>query len=254
MPVRMIASDLDFTLLRNDRSISPYSLEVLRLCREKGILFIPSTARPPRTLAATGIEYDGALCHNGGVAVVGDDIVWERGIEPETGAALFGEIRALLPGLRLAAEMGGLLYANFPSEELWPGVEYLPTDFSRYPDAMAEKLMVILDDPGQAEAVSALLPRYDLSGKISEKALLMIQPAQVDKGSALLGLCEHLGIRPQEVVAFGDDWNDIPLLRAAGLGIAVENALPEVKAAADAVCSSNEEDGPARWLEEHLLG
>ena len=74
----------------------------------------------------------------------------------------------------------------------------------------------------------------------------------VSKGSALLRLCEMLGVDPAQTVAFGDEENDRPMLRAAGLGVAMGNAVPEIKAEADAVTSSNEEDGVAKFI-EHLL-
>ena len=74
----------------------------------------------------------------------------------------------------------------------------------------------------------------------------------VSKGSALLRLCEMLGISPDQTVPFGDEENDRPMLRAAGLGVAMGNAVPEIKAEADAVTSSNEEDGVAEFI-EYLL-
>ena len=61
-----------------------------------------------------------------------------------------------------------------------------------------------------------------------------------------------LGIGMSEIAAFGDDYNDIGMLRTCGIGVAVENALPEVIAAADAVCACSDEDGLAKWAEENI--
>ena len=107
--------------------------------------------------------------------------------------------------------------------------------------------------PQQVERLRQLLPK-SLALEVSEGTLAMIQPKGVDKGSGLRGLCQTLDIPLDAVVGFGDDRNDIPLLSACGWGVAVANALPEVKNAAREVCPSNEEDGVARWLEAHLLG
>ena len=115
-----------------------------------------------------------------------------------------------------------------------------------------EKLMVSISSPQEVEALRQLLPE-DLHLQVSEGVLAMIQPRGVDKGRALLGLCQTLKIPPQAAVGFGDDLNDIPLLQACGWGVAVSNALPTVKAAAQEVCLSNQEDGVAHWLEEHIL-
>ena len=66
-------------------------------------------------------------------------------------------------------------------------------------------------------------------------------------------LAERYGIGLSETAAFGDDYNDIDMLSACGKGVAVENALPEVKAAANEVCGSSEEDGVARWIWDNVL-
>ncbi len=252
--IKLIASDLDGTLLRNDKRLSPHTRAVLARCREKGVLFFVATARPPRALERwiSGLSYDGAICHNGGVVTLGGEIVWEQGIPPETAGALAGRILQEFPGIRFSAEIGGELYANFDCGVLWPGAPFILTDFSSFPDKPAEKLIAELAFPGITDQITALLPE-ELSAQVSENSIVMIQPKGVEKGRALMAVCERLGISPAETAAFGDDWNDISLLQACGTGVAVENALPEVKSAADEVCAGNEEDGPACWLEEHLL-
>ena len=65
-------------------------------------------------------------------------------------------------------------------------------------------------------------------------------------------MCTHLGVPASQIVAFGDDFNDIGMLKVCGTGIAMDNAIEEVKNAADQVCDSNEADGVAKWMEEHL--
>lgn len=252
--IKLIASDLDGTLLRNDESLSSYTRAVLARCRKKGVLFFVATARPPRSLERLipGLSYDGAICHNGGVVTLGGKIVWEQGIPPETAGALARHILQKFSQARLSAEISGELYANFDGSDLWPGIDFTLTDFSSFPEKPAEKFIVSLNFSGAAEKVTALLPE-GLAAQVSEHAILMIQPKEVEKGKTLETVCRRFGISPAETVAFGDDWNDISLLNAAGTGVAVENALSEVKTSADEICASNEEDGPAKWLEEHLL-
>ena len=75
----------------------------------------------------------------------------------------------------------------------------------------------------------------------------------IDKGETFLWLLDHLGIGPEETIAIGDGGSDIPLLRAAGIGIAMENALDYVKAAADDVTASCDEDGVALALEKYIF-
>ena len=78
---------------------------------------------------------------------------------------------------------------------------------------------------------------------------LEIIPAVINKGQGIFDVCRALGIRPEEVIAFGDAENDIPMLRAAGMGVAMGNATEAVKAAADMVTLTNNEDGIAAALE-----
>lgn len=250
--ILLIASDLDGTLLRNDKTLSPFTRKVLARCREKGILFVAATARPPRALEGwiDGLCCDGAICHNGGVATLDGKIIWEQGIAPEKAAKTIKRIQKEFPEARISAEAGGDLFANFDVSPLWPGIEFKTTDFSTFPNIPAEKLIVELKSPSMSEKITELLPD-GLTAQVSENAIIMIQPEGVEKGAALKGLCERLHIPLSKTVAFGDDWNDISLLRTAGTGVAVGNALPEVKAAADEICADNEDDGPARWLEAH---
>ena len=252
--IKLIACDLDRTLLRSDKTLSPYTRSVLARCRERGILFFAATARPPRALERwiEHLSYDGALCHNGGVAIFQDQIIWEQGIDPGTAMQLLQRLQREFPDATLSAEIGGELYANFDAGTIWNGIAYHFTDFSSLPDKPAEKLIIGYQSPEQVDAVMACLPK-ELYCQISDDKIIMIQPKGVEKGAALKGICEKLEISLTQTVAFGDDWNDISLLKNAGIGVAVENALPEVKAVADEICASNEKDGPAHWLEQHLL-
>ena len=88
---------------------------------------------------------------------------------------------------------------------------------------------------------------------MSRDGLAMIMSENATKSRSLKLIAEHFGVRNDEVIAFGDDLNDIDMLSAAGVGVAMENAVPEVKRIADDICGSNEEDGLARWIEENLL-
>ena len=73
------------------------------------------------------------------------------------------------------------------------------------------------------------------------------------KEKAIEALCNHLKISPAQIAAFGDDFNDIGMLKLCGKGIAMKNAIPEVQKIADEVCKSNEADGVADWIKENIL-
>jgi hydroxymethylpyrimidine pyrophosphatase-like HAD family hydrolase len=89
--------------------------------------------------------------------------------------------------------------------------------------------------------------------EMSENTVGMIMNKDAKKDRAIKRLAEHFGCSLSDVVAFGDDYNDISMLSVCGVGVAVANALDEAKAAADYVCDSNDNEGVAKWLEENVL-
>ena len=83
--------------------------------------------------------------------------------------------------------------------------------------------------------------------------MVQAQQKAATKEKAIEELCRHLNIESSQIAAFGDDFNDIGMLKLCGKGIAMENAIEEVKNAADQVCASNEKDGVAKWIEDNLF-
>ena len=83
--------------------------------------------------------------------------------------------------------------------------------------------------------------------------MAMVMHKGATKSKAVSALALYWGINRLEIAAFGDDSNDIDLLSDVGVGIAMENALDEVKAVADHICDTNENDGVAKWIEENIL-
>jgi len=97
------------------------------------------------------------------------------------------------------------------------------------------------------EAFPALLPTSSIAENIE------INAAAANKGQALLALAAHLGLRPEQTMAFGDGLNDVTMLRDAGIGVAMGNASDELKALADLTTASCDEDGVAQTIEQFLL-
>ena len=116
------------------------------------------------------------------------------------------------------------------------------------------KLLMSVDPaqlPGVQKEIARLLPPQ-LTVVQTAPFYLEVIPSVINKGQGLRDTCRVLGIQPEETVAFGDAENDIPMLTAAGVGVAMGNASDKVKAAADAVTASNNEDGIAQWLERMM--
>ena len=249
--IKMIVTDLDGTLLKDDKSISAHTENVIKRLRGNGIPFVVATARPIRAVKAflPWISYDAAIFHNGAIVMDHEILLKSLGIKNP------GEIvRAILtdhPEDQIAVESRDVMYSNFDAEEIWPGIDYIETaDFRELEHAYAEKIIV-----NAPSGEMSRLEKYisdDLYMLPSENRIITIHNMQSTKMNGIQVLAERYGISPSQIVAFGDDYNDMDMLRSCGVGVAVENALPEVKDAADEIAESNERDGVAKWLEGFL--
>lgn len=250
--IRMVVTDLDGTYLRGDKTISDYTKKITERLRSAGVLFAVATARPVRAVRnfLPFVRYDIGIFHNGAVI---HGMEGERmGFPVQRPYQIVRRMLQAQPELHIAAEFEDSICANFDAATIWRGIEYTHTeDFAMLQGKTADKLLV---EARSLEAAQALEQYLDsgLYVRLSENVVAMIMDEQATKLRALELLSERYGIAMDEIAAFGDDRNDVDMLTGCGIGIAVANALDEVKSIADEVCLSNEEDGPARWLAAHF--
>jgi len=242
----MIVSDLDGTLLRDDKTISERTISILEQCRKSGIKVIYATARGGSAgKVAPGELFDGRVVMSGAVAYVGESVVYNCLI-PYTMA------RPLLAacdqrGLKTASEISGMHYSNFNVSDEWPFItNYKMVNFLEH-NIDAEKIYALVKNADDVAFIENNLPK-DLYLSVSRDNMAMIMHKNATKAKAVAKLAQLFGVAPSEIVAFGDDLIDIDMLQYAGTGVAMGNALDEVKAVADYVCTSNEEDGIAEWI------
>ena len=155
-------------------------------------------------------------------------------------------------GYKVAAERNGVHYANFSLPEEWSYLrKYENVNFSNF-SLDAEKIYAIVDCSGTVELIKKYISDC-LYLYVSLDGYAMVMHKEATKSLAVSALAEHWGIPKSDVVSFGDDTNDIDLLKYSGIGVAMGNALADVKAAANQICDTNENDGVAKWLEATLL-
>ena len=257
MAIRMIVTDLDRTLLRDDKTISQYTAGTLDALRGRGIPFVIATARPTRAVrrAMPWLRYDGAVFFNGAVVTAGEESL--RAYKIDGALSIVRAILADKPETQMSVEMDDYLYSNIPPESLgdWGSDYGYTTDFHETAGRQVEKILIASENiplEGWEREYERYIPE-GLYMQMSESTLLMVMNRQATKLNGIRLLAERYGVGLGETAAFGDDLNDIEMLSACGTGVAVGNALPEVKAAAGEVCGSNEEDGVARWIRENVL-
>ena len=256
---RLVASDLDGTLLRSDLSVAPRTREVLARVEDAGALFVMVTGRPPRWMAPVADQTDHrglAVCANGAIVY---DLHTERVVRDfriDVGAALevVRALRAELPEVAFAVEkgLGGFgREASYVTRFDNPELVVAPVE-ELVRDGGAVKLLARVEGVGSDELLTSA--RSVLGGLCecthsSGDGLLEISAAGVSKASGLAALAEEWGIAAADVIAFGDMPNDLPMLAWAGRSVGMGNAHPDVLAAADEVTATSDDDGVAKVLE-----
>jgi hydroxymethylpyrimidine pyrophosphatase-like HAD family hydrolase len=254
---RLVATDLDGTLVRSDGTVSAYTREVLAAVERRGVPVVFVTGRPLRWAEDV---FDHVGEH--GLAVVSNGaLVWDvarhgvhllRPIEPQAGLAACRLIREALPGTAFAVE-------TVEGIGLEPGFlerHPVPDGARRGPvtelfDRPAVKLLARHEELAPQEfwdlAEEALGGRLVITWS-SATALLEMSAPGVTKASTLALLCTDLGVDAADVIAFGDMPNDLPMLAWAGTSYAMADAHPTVTETADHVAPGHDEDGVARVL------
>lgn len=266
--LRLIATDLDGTLLTSAVEVSPRTRAALDAARVRGIHVVPVTARQPIGLRAIagGAGFDGwALCSNGAFATHLSDgrMLFAEELPSETIRTLAAALRESIPDLLFASVREG--GEGFVAQRGYAEIADL-SDHKRDPRTMggvdlehvlaAPSLKLVIRHPELAPAaVFDALRALGLTGfeaTLSGAPFVEVMAEGVTKATGLARLCEHLGIERADVVAFGDALNDVEMLHWAGHGVAMANAEDAVKDAADETTTSNDDDGVARVIERLL--
>lgn len=253
---RLVATDLDGTLLDPGGTVSPRTRAVLDELDDRGVPVVFTTGRPVRWMVDLWEAVGGhglAICSNGGIVydVARREVRDHSAVPREVGMQLAERVRAAVPGTSFAVEHTG----GWASE----------TGFPRHPDDVQSEQGAwdaIWTD--EVVKVLALHPDHDPEefwrrvedavGDLatttwsSTSALVEISAAGVTKATTLATVAAEMGISAGEVVAFGDMPNDLPMLEWAGTAYAMANAHPSVRDAADRLAPGNDEDGVAAVL------
>ncbi|MCJ0868868.1 HAD hydrolase family protein [Streptomyces sp. AP-93] len=281
---RLIATDLDGTLLRDDKSVSERTVAALAAAEEAGIEVFFVTGRPARWMGVVSDHVQGhglAICANGAAVVDLHAIDRHATDEHTTGRQPSGrefvQVRPLprITALKVVEALRAAAPGTSFAVELTTGINYEPQYPPFFQDpgahvATAEELLDEATDDDSAPVLKVLAHHSELAPdeflalarsvagayasitRSSPTSLLEISGPGVSKASTLALCCAERGISPAEVVAFGDMPNDVEMLGWAGTSYAMGNAHPDVIAAASGRTVANNEDGVALVIERIL--
>jgi Cof subfamily protein (haloacid dehalogenase superfamily) len=265
MPYRLIAMDLDDTLLTDELTVTEGTRQAMNEAIAQGAHLTIATGRmfdsAQKIARQVGlnvpiITYQGSLIKN----LLDEEVLYERSIPVEVARELYEYCQT--HGLHLQSYIDDKLYVSEDNEKIvayakQSNIPYIvEPDFSRIIEHPKQTKMLIIDDPAKLDA---LLPELKaaLGSKVhltkSKPNYLEFLHLEGTKGHALRFLASHYGIPLEETIAMGDAMNDHEMVEAAGLGVAMANAVPALKEIADFITLSNNDEGVKHVLEKFVL-
>ena len=269
--IKLVALDVDGTLVRSDLSLSPAVVLAVESLRDAGILVSINTGRSM-----------------GELIVLRRSLPWIRyfvvsngatGLDAQTNQPFYENHLPLTIARQIEREARNYrtltqVYADGTSyldESLWPHIGRFAANHMHHPSLIAgytpvkhvgdllakrtsdiEKLYISFEDLSDLPRLRAFCETFPVDLVVSIQNGLEVNQKGVEKGTGLVALCNHLGLSPQEVAVVGDGEADIAMFRHAGLSIEMENAQQRVKDAASLVAPGNDRDG-AVWAIERIL-
>ena len=264
MKYKLIATDIDDTLLRRDKTLSPLTKAALLQAQENGVIVAVASGRLPygvRPYAETlevfshggyYMGFNGGAVMNSRDELIGSAYLDSRYIEPVYDILRPSNATTMVhKGSTIYADSKVNDYTHIESDVIGLPLNVV-NDLPSFIDWQIHKFL-ISGDPDELKELeqkllSALGDEVDIY--LSAPWFLEVMPKNANKGTGLKKICDDAGIDISEAIAFGDSFNDIFMLKAAGMGIAMGNAEEAVKAAADRVTADCDHDGISAALKE----
>ena len=265
--IKLIMSDIDGTILDKNHQLDSYLIELMPLLKQCNIPFVLASARSPLGIAPIskelGITDCPIACYNGALISLGDKILSQYSIDKSELLLLHDFLKKEFPTVSINVYSGKDWLVNTIDE--WVEIEATITgespkvtslaDFIRYEKTLVHKLLLI-DNTDTIQKLQKTLSSIDFPQTdfyLSKDNYLEVTHNQVSKKQALLELANYYQLPLTSIMTLGDNYNDIPMIETAGLGIAMGNAPRDVKTCAKAVTDSNEQNGVSKAIKLHVL-
>ncbi len=267
MKYKLIALDLDDTLLLPDATLHPETIQTLLEAQKRGVHVVLASGRPTSGMfdIAKQLNLDQNLgyiiSYNGGrITKYGSmELLYRKDITKAQLAKLLS--LAEQHNVTLLTYLDDQMLSTAPSQyaDLEVGFAKLPltitTDIlSKAPETLAKAMFLADPEPlAKVAEIVAPLVKDELFTTISKPFFFEFMNREVDKGASLLRLGELLNVTAEEMIAVGDSYNDLSMIKVAGMGVAMGNAVEEVKSVAQKITLPNTQNGVAAVVKELIL-
>lgn len=264
MAIKLIVTDLDGTLLNDDKEITAQTIETMRRAQAEGILVTVATGRMYTAAVhfakQIGVDLPVICCNGGQVKKVGEEPIFARHFSASVAGAVIAEcyrrdwyVQWYIGDQAYAKEFSPQFFGNYKRIENF-NVNEVGADFQPYLNGVIQ--IVIRDLGGRIGTIREVLGAK-FGGQVTFQQhtdiSVDVTPQGINKAVGIAALIKTLGIKKEEVMAFGDADNDIAMLAYVGTGVAMENALDQVKEVADLITGDCNHDGVAAAIERYVL-
>ncbi len=269
MDYKILVLDIDGTLTNSKKEITPRTRAALRKAQEKGVKVVLASGRPTYGIMPVAGELElerfggYILSFNGGQIINAQtgEAIYQKTLPPQMPALLYDLSQEYKTNIMTYLDQTVITpkkddqYVELESSINKMEVRQVE-DFKAFVNFPVTKCLMVEDGDYLAQVEQKVKARLGdtLSVLRSEPFFLEIMPKNIDKAYSLGKLLEHLGLDKEQMIACGDGFNDRSMIEFAGLGVAMANAQEPVKAAADYITVSNDEDGVAAVVERFILG
>ena len=251
---QLLVLDLDGTLLRNDKTVSDETVESLIEFKNRKNKILFATARPPRDAykyVPQKLRDNPIICYNGACLIDGKEILYKKEMSKDTVHQIIKQSEK--SGYhQICFEINDKLYSNFDTSDFFGKAPTEIVDLTKLDMKTVYKVIICNKTPISQDFL-AILPDACKGIVTDNGQLCQIMDQEVSKWNSIQTLMKTWNIKDEDIIAFGDDYNDLDMIKHAGIGIAMGNAEEVVKESANFVTDTNMNEGVAKYLKEYIL-
>ncbi len=251
---QLLVLDLDGTLLRNDKTVSEETIDTLLEFKKRENKIIFATARPPRDAykyVPQKLRDNPIICYNGACIINDKEILYKKEMSKDTVYKIV-ETSEKSGYHQICFEINDKLYSNFDTSDFFGKAPTEIIDLTKL-DMKTVYKVIICEKAIIPQDFLEILPNTCKGIVTDNGQLCQIMDQEVSKWNSIQSLMKTWNIKDENIIAFGDDYNDLDMIKNAGIGVAMGNAEKVVKESANFVTDTNANDGVAKYLKRYIL-